>query len=339
MKSDTLKDQGQIRLIWLDILKGICMFFIVMSHSRPPLIYTWFYTPFFLAGFFFASGYTFSPKSNASTFLLHKLKTILLPYWAFGLINTALAHVADGDNIANRVKGLLLSINGKNDDLWFVMCLLSMQIIFYLLWRFVLESGEQNAFRWGGALSFILCAGGAVLVTFNVKLPFQFETALIMIPFMFMGYMWKKEVILLQSKNKSIVFAVCLIIYILFCMAAKNTVNIHGEQYSIFIVFIVQALLGVIVFVMCSQLIENKFGHAWIIRFLVFIGQNTFVYYAFQSKAIRLLDILWDRLHFGISDYIRNPIYAIICCIVLAIPAAIINRFFPFLLGRNFNHK
>lgn len=187
------------RLMWLDVIKGICMFFIVMSHSSPPEAYIRFYTPFFLAAFFFSSGYTFSGRKNLKAFLIHKAGTILIPYWCFGIINAVLAWVADGDNLLDRFLGLLLSFNRKNDDLWFVMCLFTMQIIFYVLWSAILriETNRRTLFV-AALISIILSVLGYCLIMFDIRLPFQCETALVMIPFMMAGYICKNSLIVSQ---------------------------------------------------------------------------------------------------------------------------------------------
>ena len=71
------------RIDWLDVLKGILIVFVVLSHSYPPDIYRYFFTPFFLTMFFWASGYTFSMKKSGKEFLLNKCRSLLLPllYW------------------------------------------------------------------------------------------------------------------------------------------------------------------------------------------------------------------------------------------------------------------
>ena len=321
------------RIMWLDILKGISMLFIIMSHSRPPIIFTWLYTPFFLTAFFFASGYTFNPNKNAISYLRHKSKTILLPYWIFGIINSILACSVDKDNIFDRLLGLLLSINRRNDDLWFVKCLFTMQILFYCIWHLLFKRRVKYRMIFGGTISSFLCAVGYLLVSANIQIPFQLETSLIMMPFMFLGYFVRINGKIDELKKPSISLSL-IAVYICFCVLAKNTVNIHGEKYSSFIIFLAQAILGTISIILISKFIEDKFKCNKLINYLVFIGQNTFVYYAFQSKAIRLLDILFKRFPFVMNDYFRNVLYAILVSIILAIPALIINRWFPFILGR-----
>lgn len=333
MRIEIGENKTKRRIPWLDIIKGICAFFIVLSHSRPPIEYTYLYTPFFLSGFFFVSGFTFSPRENLKSFILHKIRTVLLPYWLFGTFNAVLACIADKENLAERLLGLLLSINRKNDDLWFIMCLFVMQVIFYILYLIFGVSKRRRGMEFLGLGSFILCICGYLLISFDIRLPFQLETALIMMPFMFIGFFWNRRGNALREKSNFCVLS-CVIIHIIFCLVARNEVNVHAEQYSRFPIFILQAGIGVVVIALVAQALERTLGQTPIIKMIIFIGQNSFIYYALQSKVIRLFDLIYDHLPLAINKFVRAPLYAVLCCLVLAGPAIIINRYFPFMLGQ-----
>ena len=65
----------QSRENWIDVIKAICMIFIVMSHLPycPKALYH-FLTPFFLTGFYFSSGYVMKPMSIREVALKKKQK-------------------------------------------------------------------------------------------------------------------------------------------------------------------------------------------------------------------------------------------------------------------------
>lgn len=325
------------RIIWLDCAKGIAMVFIVLSHCGAPELYNKIYTPFFLTTFFFASGYTFSPKENYKKYFIHKIKTLLLPYFCLGTINAILAFIADGDNLMERMEGLLFSINGHNDDLWFVMCLFSMQFFFYFIWRVFLskaEGGEYYIILAMVSAGIMMLSGYALIFLHIAPLPFQLETALIMTPFMLVGYLYRR----CSDKSKMLKGGggiLIVISYFFLVLLFDNTVNIHREMYTNFWLFIAAAMLGIWMIVFLSQQIAIKID-TLIVRGIVFIGQNTLVYYAFQSKAIRLLDVVYVHLPFSMNAYVRSLLYTLFVCSILAVPAIVINRCFPFLLGRSY---
>ena len=72
------------RFEWLDILKGILIFFVLVDHSYPDSWTESFYTPFFLAMFFWVGGYTFSLKSSFKEFILGKIKRLVVPLFILG---------------------------------------------------------------------------------------------------------------------------------------------------------------------------------------------------------------------------------------------------------------
>ena len=70
------------RIAWIDVLKGICMVMIVVSHAGlRPLWFSYFY----VYGFYFISGYTFSNKS-LTAFLKKKIARLYIPYLVAQLI-------------------------------------------------------------------------------------------------------------------------------------------------------------------------------------------------------------------------------------------------------------
>lgn len=60
------------RIEWIDVLKCICMFFVMVSHvsSKQKIAQDLekFYLPFFLTGFLFASGYTYRFEEVRNTY-------------------------------------------------------------------------------------------------------------------------------------------------------------------------------------------------------------------------------------------------------------------------------
>lgn len=72
-----------------------------------------------------------------------------------------------------------------------------------------------------------------------------------------------------------------------------------------------------------------------IIEIIVFIGQNTLVYYAFQSKAIKVFKIIIaNYLSLPQDTYIFPLLITILTASVLTIPAFILGHFFPVLVGK-----
>ena len=325
------------RVLWVDIVKGMCMFFIIMSHSHTPKIYSYIYTPFFLSTFFFTSGYTFNQRSNFASFFLHKCKSLLIPYFCFGIINAFLAFLVDGDSFLFRLRGLLLSPKG-NDDLWFIMCLFIMQCMFYFVWKlYYIVNHKSKKIIYA---DFII---GIVSILFSILgyeiakhipfgIPYQITTSAIQLPYMTFGFIWKKEDIK-EIELKPLL--ILIVLYIVFSLTISNDISIHRDSYEYFALYIPEGLLGVYIIASLSRMIARS--GEWISKALVFVGANTLVYYAFQSKFIRLLDLFISYFNVKISYYVLCPLYAVLGCFALALPAYIVKKYFPFLLGKTYN--
>lgn len=87
MKENVTLNMAGRRIVWLDVLKGICMLCTMIGHFPffPDNVATC-YAPFFLSAFLFASGYTFHLENSFISFLYKKVRTILLPWFWMGML-------------------------------------------------------------------------------------------------------------------------------------------------------------------------------------------------------------------------------------------------------------
>ena len=139
------------RKAWLDILKLIAMFLVVVYHT-PPRYDNAHEAALFNMGapvFFFAAGYLFDIARQQSflSFLRHRARQILVPYTTFFIIFYALWLVV-GRRMAGPEEmeiGLLTPlrqfVEGTPDvvlgPFWFLAALFTMQIIYYPIRRFL----------------------------------------------------------------------------------------------------------------------------------------------------------------------------------------------------------
>jgi len=140
------------RIEWVDWVKGVCTIFVVMCHLGWPELFERILNPVFLSAFFAVSGYMFSASDSFGKFITKKFKGLIVPMIIFGTINALLATLFDHDSLPERMMGLFWQRMGHNDDLWFIACLFSSYILFYVI-HHLLKEAES-----------ILC--GSVLIGF-----------------------------------------------------------------------------------------------------------------------------------------------------------------------------
>ena len=136
------------RKAWLDYIKFIAMFLVVVYHT-PPRYDTAHEVALFNMGapvFFFAAGYLFdiAKQKGFLTFLRRRASRILIPYTTFFIVFYALWLIV-GRRMAGPEEQAIDSLTplwqffqGTPDvvlgPFWFLAALFTMQVIYYPLW-------------------------------------------------------------------------------------------------------------------------------------------------------------------------------------------------------------
>lgn len=152
--------------------------------------------------------------SSFKHFVTSKLKGLIIPFLALGIINSLIAIIVEGDAISDRLQ-FLLSRRGIWDDLWFIACLFSAQCIFWAIERLCLSIDKNRTRKyWSMLLVFFLILAIIALFyvkTINVPLPFQFENACINSLFIAFGFLCK----FMESKIHISDMIFCMINFVL----------------------------------------------------------------------------------------------------------------------------
>lgn len=323
------------RLGWIDMIKGISMITILLCHMDTTEIVTRFYMPFYLTAFFFVSGYTFRTRDSFKLFLTNKTRVLLIPLFSFGLLNN-ICNCIENKSIERFLPKLLGNIIQRslhNDYMWFLACLFTTLIIFYAIVKFCKDSTKKIIF-----ISAIIMILGYIYTLFNkhieyisnsdisLRLPWQFEIAMVMEIWLALGYLYKKYEDKLQRYVTTKVLLVLVFIYSGIVSIYNNTVDIRLEEYRNIPVFLLSSLIGISILVILTKHIEHN-------KILEFIGKNSLVYYAVHAKFIKVINKLFNKIGF-VNEYSW-----VLCCvftIIILVPVVlIINRYFSFVLGKN----
>jgi len=318
------------RIDWLDVLKGILIIFVILSHSYPPDIYRYFFTPFFLTMFFWASGYTFSMKGSGKEFLLKKCRSLLIPLLALGCIRIILAQIIEGGSWKKRITGLFVQINCQYDELWFVACLFTASICFYgLLKLFGCIKWCKNELFLVGVSGIFLFIAMVIMCIWKMHIPWQLELAFMMCFYMALGYYYRRHEEKIEAcwGNKWIVILLG-IIYCIGVFGFPNSVDIHKEQFEYPILFLALSLVCILPVIMISKRIAR---YEWK-KIFVFWGQNTLFYYAFGGTVRVVLYKILEMV--GVENvYLVSIVCTVLTMFVLMIPAWVVRGYFPWMVG------
>ena len=127
------------------------------------------------------------------------------------------------------------------------------------------------------------------------------------------------------------ILLLCLYAFAIIVFDNSQT-NIYLRDYHNYLEFMITAFIGIAALYVCAIFVE-RFSSNWVLKSLNYIGQNTLVYYAFQFKVIRLVAIIGGYIGLKVGPYSGNVISSILVCVILVLPAYIIKRYFPWMLG------
>ncbi len=361
------------RIQWVDTARFLCLFFIMIHHvGYIPEVVAAVYMPFFLSVFFFVSGYVYK-RTGAKQFFTGRLLHLLLPWAIYGLIMVFFNAVTEGtfSAIGESIGQMFLQVRMYGDKLWFVACLFAAEIPFYFVERYL--SRKRALIVLG-----VLTVASAVYMMFmpavfpwgSNLLPWHlqlvFPAALLM--YLGLSFRGKAEEAFNRFVKAKFVLPV-LVLYIAVCVllyfGGAGTYSIEalgaGKIWCI-PVWLAMNAFGVGVAVALAKWIKPT-------RAFAFVGQNTFLYYAFHINVEGFLSTIFRRVIFHdtyqdytiIVDYVVERIFTpgtpvcnffnnvaatlgavfavLLTMVILALPIIFINRFLPFTLGRKYEKK
>lgn len=324
------------RIQWVDYLKAICILAVILNHHYGPQIYGLLTYPFELVGFFFAAGYTFNKKISFKEFILRKTRTLLIPIFIFGIVNSILGILAkQNTTIQDRIIGIICQVPGHWDDLWFLACLFTMELIYYPVSRIPSKNNQHICVL-------ILFLLGCIYTSIvSERIPWHVENALLLMPYLHIGATlkdnktlnsWMKSVV--DYKKMALYIVASGICYIASVIIFKNyPIDIHILDYGNAIGFAANATFGLCFVVLCCIYLE-KFKFCPCLATLSFIGMNTLVFYAFQSKAISIIGIVISKVGISAPSAITTLISCSFVVVILSCISHIIRHLCPWVIGQ-----
>lgn len=336
----------QERIQWLDALRGIGIFLVVLGHAPIAPSLSFFIFLFHLPLFFFVSGCLFNAPQGQScgSFLKKKFNSLLVPYVWFSLLSIAallFAALVRGTLISVRIEPILESFFlarrnhiTYNAALWFLPCLFLIESIFCLLQVYVTDT------RLVGLA--VLAMSGASFVAFDTPstarpLLWALDGALYYGVFFLLGRLHREYAGGIRSKHlRGVVLAgsVFVCISILFLPGVKAMLLEYRFSSSSACSFLFSILLACSGIFTCL-LIAKVLSRSALLRYLgrnslVIFGLHLPIGFVIVNKANALL-----HLRDGIGSVnVYGLLYAVSAIAVLVPVAHVINRRARFMLGR-----
>lgn len=332
----------QKRVIWLDNVKLICIFFVMVSHLEcTPRIFRLFFTPFFLNAFFFTSGYVYKDSSSFTKLMKKKVTALLVPWFWFGMFNILTSQILSFNvhvSLKEEILRNLLQVRGYGDRMWFIAALFVAHIPFYFFVKYCDRKKRIVISTIMFILSFVYSfyMDASLFPWGTNNLPWHLEYMFIVNFFMVMGYEYKNtDGNVLKKYDTKLNKVMLLCVYLLLVLL---NYYVAFTQSDIFIystvLTIIMYVSGVILCVEAGKMLPNN-------KLLSYIGMNTLIYYGLHGKIESIIETVLNKL--GIYVFICNNtvlgiaggIFIVICVsALLLIPTWIINRYLSFVIGK-----
>ncbi|MBF0505103.1 MAG: acyltransferase family protein [Candidatus Omnitrophica bacterium] len=332
------------RVAWLDTAKALGIFLVILGHHKiNSTILIWIYS-FHMPLFFFISGYLFNPEKYPvfSSFFVKKFRTLIIPYFFFSLFSylfwLLIVHKLSIHGLSLRmdpIKPLIsiiygIGVNGWEQPLdkalWFLLCLFVAEILF---WKINSCCNRKQL---------PLMIIGLVILSFILsilnlpKLPWSVDVAITASVFYGIGFLYKDMVMIWMNNKNFIPSLLFLLIINLLCCSLNGITSINGNHGN-FILFYISGIAGVLFLIGISKLIIVN-------STIEIIGQNTLIIMGMSGISFFVLRgiiyLITKSLPMMTSEV---PIFIAVAYSILQILFLIpiihlLNKYFPFVIGR-----
>ena len=341
------------RIEWVDIVKYVCIMMVMLSHleTRTDIWYT-FYSPFFLTAFFFVSGYVYKQKGTFKDFIYKKFRQLFVPWLVFSVFIIVLSQIITFNEHAGlweELKQNFLQIRGKGDGMWFVAALFVAFIPFY----FFIQQYEIRKMRGGYSRNWVIAIIVAWLLSFvsilytrlvptsvfpwdSTALPWHLEYMFQAMFYMVLGYMFRYNIEAWFDKYTTVKLRIAALTIYLLLVFVPYFCKIEMPMVVDIFYGYLTSIIGIATLVSFAKTIKAN-------KYVNYVGQNTLIYFALHGKALSLIQAILKKFAAGFYSTVLNSVaissvfclgLTIIISVILIIPTYIINRWFPFIVGR-----
>jgi len=320
------KKYAKPRIDYIDLIKGITIIGVVWVHTNCP---EWLTAILVNSIFFFLSGIFFK-RTPFRQFVVEKTKSLIIPFFFFFILSLPFRiglHYWDFKSletfnwwclfdflrIEERADYLFLNV-----PLWFLLCLFTMQLIYY---------GISYLPKWA---IFILAMGALTFKDelYTIATPFMINNGCYYLGFFAMGHLFGKELInILMNKRKRLIMVFISLTFCFICMiiSYKYPLLSMTNGFIHFRLFVIYFSL----FVFLSYLDKNK--QLGLVRFY---GINSLMVLGYHIPVL----ILFDRISYRIFRADTVPLGVLSVLLTLFVLYFIIqwsNKHIPLLVGKN----
>lgn len=336
-------------LYYINTTKTLGIMMVLFAHLSIPYIPLLFISSLRMPLFFILSGLLYTTKTyTLKEYVWRKFKTLMIPYFVFAAFSYVF-YVLIGYNYVKNATGtseefLRYAIGifyapatkyflGFNMPIWFLPCLFSGEIIFFLMVRYLK--------KYLLVFSLLLFTLGILVKEFLwFRLPWSVDVALFAVLFICIGYLLRKYDIINKFINQTnftvkvvvIITSLLFTLILMYFNSREGSISVYLLRFNNYFLFIANALCGTIFILTLSIVLPA-------LRIFNFYGRNTIILLGLHLNLFSILkggQVFVFKIPLSVLDhsFVYNLFYLILTMIIFIPVIIFINKYCPYIIGR-----
>lgn len=281
------------RITYIDLFRGFGILFMIMGHIGFGGIFKHFIHAFHMPMFFFISGY-FYKKDNISfsSLLLKKGKTLLIPYFSFGLIYFFILFI-NSKSLNTLYHLMFINTEGLPiaGALWFLVAIFFVGIFYYFLDK-KLDEITMNII-----IFIISIIGNTAIYLFPFRLPWALDASFVGLGIFHIARLMKKNS---NFFNLNILKTIFLGISTTIAIFINGYINMREGTYAFIPLFWINAIASSIFGFNICRIIEEKNILKKIVKTIEHIGRNSIIYLCLNQAVSKTVSRIFQCLNIPI---------------------------------------
>lgn len=303
------------RIDHLDTMRGMCLLFVNYFHSSISLAFLQYVSAICVHPFIFMAGYFYNSKKDLRDTLHKKLRTMILPYYLFGLgyyLLWLLAFRNADRDIVEPLRSVLFMPTSAfpiEPSVYFLPMMFSATMIFALIVKYI--KSELLKLAVVLAVTFV---GNIWTSVFTVRLPMALDCAFGVLIYIYLGYHGRTIIAAVDSAvahidSDILRFAVFLTVSVVnyICIISNFIPNLRNGVWSNIPFTHLNTCTTMLLWVYFFRWFEKPRVFAPVRRVLKYIGENSMTFMCFSHVGLYTGLFVVERLPLGGS--LRNILY------------------------------
>lgn len=303
------------RIEHLDTMRGMCLLFVNYFHSSISLAFFQYVSAICVHPFLFMAGYFFNTKSSLGDTFKKRARTMLFPYYVFGLIYYVMwlvVFAGQDRDIIDPLRSVLYMPTGAfpiEPSLYFLPMMFGASMLFAIIQKCVKHEWLKLAL-----VVSITVLGNVWTRIFDFRLPLALDCAFGVLIYIYLGYHGRtlvalvdRGVELINSRILRVVlyFTVAVLNYI--CIISNYIPNLRNGVWSYIPFTHLNTCTTMLLWIYFFRWFENPIVFAPIRKVLKYIGENSMVFMCFSHVGLYIGLFIVNRLPF--TGTVRDLLY------------------------------